>query len=70
MNAVVIAVLLMLVLSLLRVNIVIALIIGALAGGLTGGSVLAKRLKLSQTVSAEMPPLQLAMPCLARLPPL
>lgn len=33
MNAVVIAVLLMLVLSLLRVNIVIALIIGALAGG-------------------------------------
>ncbi|CAF1764741.1 MULTISPECIES: Na+/H+ antiporter family protein [Bacillus] len=46
MNAVVIAVLLMLVLSLLRVNIVIALIIGALAGGLTGG------LGLGETVKA------------------
>ncbi|MED1016424.1 Na+/H+ antiporter family protein [Bacillus atrophaeus] len=46
MNAVVIAVLLMLVLSLLRVNIVIALMIGALAGGLTGG------LGLGETVKA------------------
>ncbi len=46
MNAVVIAVLLMLVLSLLRVNIVIALIIGALSGGLTGG------LGLGETVKA------------------
>ncbi|MER0465798.1 Na+/H+ antiporter family protein [Bacillus cabrialesii subsp. cabrialesii] len=46
MNAVVIAVLLMLVLSLLRVNIVIALILGALAGGLTGG------LGLGETVKA------------------
>ncbi|UYO31234.1 Na+/H+ antiporter family protein [Bacillus halotolerans] len=46
MNAVIIAVLLMLVLSLLRVNIVIALIIGALAGGLTGG------LGLGETVKA------------------
>ncbi|MCY9110821.1 TRAP transporter large permease subunit [Bacillus atrophaeus] len=46
MNAVVIAVLLMLVLSLLRVNIVIALMIGAIAGGLTGG------LGLGETVKA------------------
>ncbi|HSJ36653.1 MAG TPA: Na+/H+ antiporter family protein [Planococcus sp. (in: firmicutes)] len=37
MNAVIIAVLVMLVLSLLRVNVVFALLIGALAGGLTGG---------------------------------
>lgn len=46
MNAVVVAVLLMLVLSLLRVNIIIALMIGALAGGLTGG------LGLGETVKA------------------
>ncbi|WP_349408356.1 Na+/H+ antiporter family protein [Pseudalkalibacillus sp. SCS-8] len=37
MNAVVIAVLIMLVLSLLRVQVVLALAIGALAGGLVGG---------------------------------
>lgn len=37
MNAVIIAVLVMLVLSLLRVNVVFALIAGALIGGLTGG---------------------------------
>lgn len=37
MNAVVVAVLAMLVLSLLRVNVVLALIAGALIGGLTGG---------------------------------
>ena len=37
MNAVVVAVMLMLVLSLMRTNVVIALIIGALAGGLVGG---------------------------------
>ncbi|MBT2714156.1 TRAP transporter large permease subunit [Pseudomonas sp. ISL-88] len=46
MNAVIVAVLLMLVLSLLRVNIIIALMIGALAGGLTGG------LGLGDTVKA------------------
>ncbi|ATO27719.1 sodium:proton antiporter [Bacillus atrophaeus] len=46
MNAVVIAVLLMLVLSLLRVNIVIALMIGALAGGLTGGLGLGETIKV------------------------
>ncbi|MCF7616750.1 Na+/H+ antiporter family protein [Bacillus sonorensis] len=45
MNAVVIAVIIMLILSLLRVNVVIALMVGALAGGLTGG------LGLGQTVS-------------------
>ncbi|MFP7489238.1 Na+/H+ antiporter family protein [Bacillus paralicheniformis] len=45
MNAVVIAVIVMLILSLLRVNVVLALIVGALAGGLTGG------LGLGQTVS-------------------
>lgn len=37
MNAVVIAVIVMLILSLLRVNVVFALLIGALAGGLSGG---------------------------------
>lgn len=37
MNAVIAAVLVMLVLSLLRVNVVFALLIGALAGGLSGG---------------------------------
>jgi predicted histidine transporter YuiF (NhaC family) len=37
MNAVVIAVLAMLLLSLLRVNVVISLVIGALVGGMTGG---------------------------------
>ncbi|WP_088103955.1 Na+/H+ antiporter family protein [Halalkalibacter urbisdiaboli] len=37
MNAVLIAVILMLVLSLLRVHVVLALIVGALAGGLIGG---------------------------------
>ncbi|MPQ24280.1 Na+/H+ antiporter family protein [Bacillus paralicheniformis] len=45
MNAVVVAVIVMLILSLLRVNVVLALIVGALAGGLTGG------LGLGQTVS-------------------
>ncbi|MFC3209897.1 Na+/H+ antiporter family protein [Planomicrobium okeanokoites] len=37
MNAVIVAVLVMLLLSLLRVNVVFALLIGALAGGLSGG---------------------------------
>ncbi|RIW38846.1 TRAP transporter large permease subunit [Bacillus salacetis] len=37
MNAVIVAVLIMLILSLFRVNVVFALIAGALAGGLTGG---------------------------------
>jgi putative amino acid transporter len=37
MNAVVIAVLVMLILSLFRINVVIALAIGAIVGGLTGG---------------------------------
>lgn len=46
MNAVIIAVLVMLVLSLLRVNVVFALLIGALAGGLSGG------LSLMDTVTA------------------
>ena len=45
MNAVVIAVLVMLVLSLVRVNVVFALIAGALVGGLTGG------LGLDETIS-------------------
>lgn len=46
MNAVIIAVLVMLVLSLFRVNVVFALLIGALAGGLTG------RLSLMETLTA------------------
>ena len=37
MNAVILAVLVMLVLSLVRVNVVLALVIGAAVGGLTGG---------------------------------
>lgn len=37
MNAVILAVLVMLILSLLRVNVVFALLIGALAGGVAGG---------------------------------
>lgn len=37
MNAVILAVLVMLVLSLLRINVVFALLIGALAGGIAGG---------------------------------
>ncbi|TFE03781.1 Na+/H+ antiporter family protein [Jeotgalibacillus salarius] len=45
MNAVVIAVIIMLVLSLIRVNVVAALIIGAAAGGLIGG------LSVEETVS-------------------
>ena len=46
MNAVVIAVILMLVLSLLRVNVVFALLIGALAGGLAGN------LSFAETITA------------------
>ncbi|HSP21025.1 MAG TPA: Na+/H+ antiporter family protein [Planococcus sp. (in: firmicutes)] len=46
MNAVVIAVIIMLVLSLLRVNVVFALLIGALAGGLAGS------LSFTETVAA------------------
>ena len=37
MNAVLVAVLVMLVLSLFRVNVVLSLIVGAIFGGLTGG---------------------------------
>jgi putative amino acid transporter len=44
MNAVIIAVMIMLILSLFRVNVVLALIIGALVGGLTGG------LSIEQTI--------------------
>ncbi len=46
MNSVVIAVSVMVLLSLVRVNIVIALIVGAIIGGLTGG------LDLNGTISA------------------
>ncbi|WP_342526906.1 Na+/H+ antiporter NhaC family protein [Chryseomicrobium sp. FSL W7-1435] len=46
MNAVIIAVLIMLVLSLLRVNVVVALLIGALSGGLIAG------LSLKDTLTA------------------
>ena len=40
MNAVIFAVAVMLVLSLLRVNVVFALLIGAISGGVVGGSVI------------------------------
>jgi predicted histidine transporter YuiF (NhaC family) len=46
MNAVIIAVVVMLVLSLLRVNVVFALLIGAITGGLVGG------LSLTDTITA------------------
>ncbi|MFT9598988.1 Na+/H+ antiporter family protein [Mesobacillus sp.] len=46
MNAVVIAVLAMLILSLLRVNVVLALIAGALIGGLTGGLSIEKTIEV------------------------
>lgn len=46
MNAVILAVLIMLILSLLRVNVVLALVIGAIAGGLTGG------LTIEETISS------------------
>jgi len=46
MNAVIIAVLAMLVLSLLRVNVVLALIAGALIGGLTGGLSIEKTIEV------------------------
>ena len=46
MNSVIIAVTVMVILSLVRVNIVIALIIGAMIGGLTGG------LSLNETIEA------------------
>lgn len=46
MNAVIIAVLVMLVLSLLRVNVVLALVIGALVGGITGGLTIEKTIQV------------------------
>ncbi|MCC3355749.1 Na+/H+ antiporter family protein [Bacillus sp. REN16] len=46
MNAVVIAVLVMLILSLLRINVVVALAVGAIVGGLVGG------LDIATTISA------------------
>ncbi|UII55389.1 Na+/H+ antiporter family protein [Cytobacillus spongiae] len=46
MNAVIIAVLVMLVLSLFRVNVVFALITGALVGGLTGGLSIEKTIEV------------------------
>jgi len=46
MNAVIIAVLAMLILSLLRVNVVLALIAGALIGGLTGGLSIEKTIEV------------------------
>lgn len=46
MNAVILAVVIMLVLSLMRVNVVLALVIGAIAGGLTGG------LTIEETISS------------------
>lgn len=49
MNAVVIAVAVMLVLSLARVHVVLSLLLGALAGGLTGGLGLAKTMDVFQT---------------------
>ncbi|WP_108670684.1 Na+/H+ antiporter family protein [Peribacillus acanthi] len=46
MNAVVIAVMTMLILSLLRVNVVFSLIIGAIVGGLTGGLGMSKTIEV------------------------
>lgn len=49
MNAVVIAVIVMLGLSLVRVHVVLSLLLGALAGGLMGGLGLAKTMEVFQT---------------------
>ncbi|VEJ22069.1 Na+/H+ antiporter family protein [Neisseria animaloris] len=49
MNAVVIAVAVMLILSLARVHVVLSLLLGALAGGLTSGLGLAKTMEVFQT---------------------
>ncbi|OEH93995.1 Na+/H+ antiporter family protein [Bacillus solimangrovi] len=46
MNAVVVAVVIMLILSLSRVNVVLALVIGAIAGGLTGGLAISETIKV------------------------
>lgn len=46
MNAVIIAILVMLGLSLLRMNVVLSIVIGALIGGLTGGLSLAKTIEI------------------------
>jgi putative amino acid transporter len=46
MNAVLIAVLIMLILSLFRVNVVLALIVGALVGGITGGLSIEKTIEI------------------------
>lgn len=46
MNAVLLAVVVMLILSLLKVNVVLSLVIGALAGGITGG------LSITETIEA------------------
>ena len=46
MNAVIVAVFIMLVLSLLRVNVVLSLIVGAIAGGLTGGLTFQKTIEV------------------------
>lgn len=46
MNAVVVAVFVMIILSLLRVNVVLALIVGALVGGLSGGLTLDKTIEV------------------------
>ena len=46
MNAVVLAVTVMLALSLMRVNVVLALFLGAIAGGLSGG------LDIHETIAA------------------
>ena len=48
MNAVVIAVIVMLALSLARVHVVLSLVLGALAGGLLGGLGLADTMKAFQ----------------------
>lgn len=46
MNAVILAVLVMLILSLFRVNVVLSLIIGAIVGGLTGGLSIEKTIEI------------------------
>ncbi|MBD3110087.1 Na+/H+ antiporter family protein [Bacillus sp. AGMB 02131] len=46
MNAVIVAVFIMLILSLLRVNVVLSLIVGAIAGGLTGGLTFEKTIEV------------------------
>ena len=68
MNAVVAAVAVMLVLSLLRIHVVVALIIGALTGGLIGGMSLEATIEAFNSGLGGGATVALSYATLARLP--